>query len=250
MKLGVLLSPTDGTDPNAIVSQARAIEAQGYSSIWSAQAMGRGFMMADPFIALSAAAAVTETVEIGTAILQLPLYNATDIALKSYSLAQLSGGRFILGIGAGSTRNDYDIHHAEFTNRFQIFEDDLMQLRSIFESQEANGVAIKPWTSVSAGVPLYFGTWGKNVARAAKQFDGWIASGMNRSVEQLNTAIKAYRAAGGGRAIVSTIQVLPGQDLGIFRERLSQYQEAGFDDAVVMFLPGAPDLAQVRRLID
>jgi len=250
MKLGVLLGVVDGENSNAIVNQAKAIESSGYASVWSAHAMGRGFMLADPFTTLSAVAAVTENVEIGTAILQLPLYNPTDIALKSYSLALLSGGRFVLGVGAGSTRNDYDIHHMEFSNRFRLFEDNLARLRNVFESGVANGIEIKPWASVRRGVPLYFGTWGKNVGRAAEQFDGWIASGMHRTVEQVTSAIKTYRAAGGGRAIVSTIQLPAGQDMGELQERLNRYQEAGFDDAVVMFLPGGPGLDEVRKLID
>ena len=233
-----------------LASQARQVESEGYTSILSAHAMGRGFMMADPFIALSTVAAVTESVEIGTAILQLPLYNPTDIALKSYALAQLSGGRFILGVGAGSTRVDYELHNATFSKRFDAFEENLMQLRQIFESQKSQGIDIKPWDSVKQGVPIFFGTWGKHVSRAATQFDGWIASGLHRSVDEVTGAIKSYRGAGGGRAIVSTIQVAGGQDLGELRERLVRYREAGFDDAVIMFLPGAPSPGQVRQLID
>ena len=48
--------------------------------------MGRGFMLTDPFIVLTTAAAVTEKVELGTAIPQLPLYDPVDIAIKSFSL--------------------------------------------------------------------------------------------------------------------------------------------------------------------
>ncbi len=250
MNLGVLLGLIEGTDPKAITEQAREIESEGYSSIWSAHAMGRGFMMSDPFVALSAAAAVTETVDIGTAILQLPLYNPTDIALKSWALSQISGGRFILGVGAGSTSNDYEIHNADFSNRFQTFEDHLHQLRRIFGDHSANGIDLNPWAVVRKGAPIYFGTWGKNVVRAAEEFDGWIASGMHRSVEQVVSAIKSYRDSGGGRAIVSTIQLAKGQDLGELREKLIRYEEAGFDDAVVMFLPGGPGLQEVRGLIE
>ena len=93
MRLGALLGPIDGENPRAITEQAIQLEAQGYTSLWTAQAMGRGFILTDPFVALSAAAAVTSTVELGTAILQLPLYSPTDVALKSYALGQLSGGR-------------------------------------------------------------------------------------------------------------------------------------------------------------
>ena len=237
MRLGMLLSVHDGSDANALTQSAISIESAGYDSIWSAQAMGRGFMMADPLVALTAVAAVTETVEVGTAILQLPLYNPADLALKCYALAQISGGRFILGVGAGSSRSDYDIHQADFAGRFIEFEQSLRQLREIFVSGEANGIKLNPWASVVEGVPLYFGTWGKNVERAAKEFEGWIASGMHRTVDQVIDAIDEYKKAGGGRAIVSTIQISSDTDLGEMRERLNRYREAKFDDAVVMILP-------------
>jgi alkanesulfonate monooxygenase SsuD/methylene tetrahydromethanopterin reductase-like flavin-dependent oxidoreductase (luciferase family) len=44
--------------------------------------MGRGFMLTDPFITLAIAAAVTKKAELGTAILQMALYDPVDIALK------------------------------------------------------------------------------------------------------------------------------------------------------------------------
>jgi len=250
MRLGVLLGLIDGADSKAITNFAVAAESAGYASIWSSQAMGRGFMLSDPFIALSAIASVTESVEVGTAILQLPLYNPTDIALKSFSLAQLSSGRFILGVGAGSTGSDYELHRADFSRRFARFEEKLAQLRTIFSTGQVDGIKTSAWDSVSHGVPLFFGTWGHQVRRAATEFDGWIASGMNRSVAEVTEAIVKYRKADGGRAIVSTIQIAAGQDLGELKDRLNHYDEAGFDDAVVIFSPGGPSLDQVRKLLD
>ena len=71
MRLGALLTPA-GDHPDHLVNEARAIESAGFDSIWSAHAMGRGLMMHDPLLALTAAAAVTTRVELGTGILQLP----------------------------------------------------------------------------------------------------------------------------------------------------------------------------------
>ena len=85
---------------------------------------------------------------------------------------------------------------------------------------------------------------------AANSFDGWIASGHYRTVDEVNAALDRYRAAGGGRAIVSTIQVSGDTDLGELQEKLQRFAQAGFDDAVVMLLPGAPTAAVVRQLID
>ena len=240
MRLGALLVPQD---PSQLADQARRLEGEGFDSIWSAQAMGRGFMMVDPFVALSVAAGVTTTVELGTAILQLPLDKPTDIALKAMSLHGVSGQRFLFGVGAGSTESDYQIHRQDFSARFSGFEENLEALRDTLRDGSANGGNI----GACGGPPLLFGTWGKRVERAAREFDGWIASGMHRTPGQCAEALAHYRAAGGSRAIVSTIRVLPETDLGEMRDTLAAYAEAGFDDAVVMILSGA--LADVRKLV-
>ncbi len=249
MRLGALLTVTDGSHPRQLADQARDLEAAGFSSIWSAQAMGRGFMMVDPLLALTAAATVTEQAELGTAILQLPLYNASDIALKAFSLQLLSGNRLLLGVGAGSTEADYQVHRQDFKTRFKVFEERLQQLRDTFADGSANGGNLAPPEPVRGGAPLFFGTWGKNVARAANEFDGWIASGMHRTPEECAQALQGYRTAGGQRAVVSTIIITPDTDLAEMRDRLSGYADAGFDDAVVMIMPGGPSLDEVRALV-
>ncbi len=241
MRLGALLV---GRDPENLHEEARQLEGDGYDSIWSAQAMGRGFFMTDPFVALSVAAGVTQRVELGTAILQVPLYNSTDIAVKAMSLNRVSGGRFLLGIGAGSTKSDYAIHGEAFSERFSRFDECLADLRATLADGSAHGGSI----GASDGPPLLFGTWGKNVQRAAHEFDGWIASGMHRTPEQCAAAIEVYRGSDGGRAIVSTIRVMPDTDLGELKETLAAYAEAGFDDAVVMILAEGKT-SQVRALV-
>lgn len=250
MKLGALLVPSDGRTPDhAIVNQARAFESAGFESIWSAQAIGRGFMMADPFVALSAAAVVTEKVELGTAILQLPLYNPADVVLKAYSLALLSDNRFILGVGAGSTKADYGVHNLAFNDRFKNFDQAVDQLRKTFSDGSAGDGNVTPWKSVKGGPPVFYGTWGKNVARAAADFDGWIASGMHREPAECAEALARFREAGGGRAIVSTIQVNGETDPSELRDRLQGFASTGFDDAVVMVFPGGPSIDQVRAMV-
>ena len=248
MRLGALLTPADGGDANHLANSARAIERAGFDSIWSAHAMGRGFMMADPFVALSAAATVTD-LEVGTAILQLPLYNPTDVALKAFALQQIAGGRLVLGVGAGSTESDYVVHGEAFAERFTRFESALAALRATFTDGSAGDGNLTPWPAVQGGPPVFFGTWGKNVERAAREFDGWIASGMHRTPEQCAAAIERYRSAGGQRAIVSTIRVMPGDDFNDLKSRLGRFEATGFDDAVVMILPGGPSYDAVRELV-
>ena len=249
MRLGALLGPANPSDAGSLANQARLLEQEGYASLWSAQAMGRGFMLTDPFITLAIAAAVTKKVELGTAILQMALYDPVDIALKSFSLMQASGNRLLLGVGAGSTEVDFQLHEKVFETRFGKFNEDLKTLRQWFTAGEIDGKSISPWKEVQGGPPLVYGTWGKGVVRAAKEFDAWIASGMYRSVEELTETIKDYRAAGGKRAIVSTIVLNAETDLGELDERLARYSEAGFDDALVMFSHGGPAPSDVCKLV-
>jgi len=248
MRLGALLTPA-GDQPNHLVNEARAIESEGFDSIWSAHATGRGFMMHDPLLALTAAAAVTTRVELGTGILQLPLYHPADVVLKVLTLMQIAGDRLLLGVGAGSTQADYSLHDQDFSQRFNGLEISLKALRQGFESgQVGNGdVGLPP--NLKGGPPLLLGTWGQSVKRAATEFDGWIASGMHRTPEQCADAIVNYRKAGGSRAIVSTIRVGGDTDLGEFKNLLEGYRDAGFDDAVVMFMPGAPEPSEIVRLL-
>ena len=248
MRLGALLTPA-GDQPNHLVNEARAIESAGFDSIWSAHAMGRGFMMHDPLLALTAAAAVTTRVELGTGILQLPLYHPADLVLKVLTLMQIAGDRLLLGVGAGSTQADYALHDQDFSQRFHQLEVSLEALKQGFESgQVGNGdVGLPP--NLKDGPPLLLGTWGQNVKRAATEFDGWIASGMHRTPAECGEALTAYRVAGGQRAIVSTIIVTGNTDTGALREQLTSYADAGFDDAVLLVYPGAPSLEALRALV-
>ena len=58
MKMGALLGPVlDPSQNGFLAEQARRYEGEGFAGLWMAQAIGRGFMLTDPFVALSQAAA-------------------------------------------------------------------------------------------------------------------------------------------------------------------------------------------------
>ncbi len=250
MRLGALLGPiADPAQAATLAEQARQYGAEGFASLWSAQAVGRGFMITDPLLALTVAAAVTERVEIGTAVLQIPLYHPVDLAHRVFSLMQLCGNRLILGVGAGSTASDFQAFGCDYETRFTDFNSRVKALRSLFATGRLDAVDLSPWPCVLGGPPLFLGSWGNGVERAARRYQGWIASGAYRSPEQVIAALDRYRAAGGGRAIVSTLQLGPKTDMGMMRAVLQRYADAGFDDAVVMLMPGGPTAAEARALV-
>ena len=251
MRLGALLGPVTGESaPDQLAEQTRTYAGEGFSSLWSAHALGRGFMLTEPFVALSVAATAAAEVELGTAVLQAPLYHPVDLALRIFSLHQVCGDRLLIGLGAGSSQADFDALDRPFATRFADLPPMIDVLRGILRTGQHEGVDVTPWPTVRGGPPLYLGTWGKGVERAAGEFDGWIASAHYRSADQVIAALGRYRQAGGGRAVVSTIQLPPGTDLGELKAKLGRFAEAGFDDAVVLILPGGPSPASVRQLVD
>ena len=93
-------------------------------------------MVTDPFVAMTVAATVTEGVEIGSAILQLPLYQSADLAHRVLSLQQVCGDRLLLGVGAGSTANDFAAFGRSFEARFRDFTTTLADLRAFVLERE------------------------------------------------------------------------------------------------------------------
>ncbi len=251
MKLGVLLAPlNDPSQQKWIAEQAITIEALGFSSLWTAQAMGRGFMMTDPLLTLATAAAVTKTITLGTAVLQLPLYAPLELAHRIFSLQQLCGPRLLIGLGAGSTAADFRIAGKVYETRFSAFREQYSHLKTALATGQHQESDLSPWPSLLGGPPLYLGSWGNGVEMAARSFDGWIASAHYRSAEEIIEAHARYSALGGKQAIVSTLQLTQETDLGALRAQLLAFSGAGFDETAVMFLPGGPKPEEVIRLLE
>ena len=251
MRLGALLGPVPpNASPTFLAEQARTFAGEGFESLWSVQAIGRGFAITDPFVALSVAASVTEDVELGTAVVQVPLYHPVDLAHRVFSLMQICGKRFLFGVGAGSTQKDFDAFGRDYTGRFRDLASSVTALRRLFADGRLGDIDLSPWPNVRGGPPLLLGAWGgSGVERAARSYAGWIASAAYRSPAEIVGALQRFRRAGGRRAIASTIQLGASTDLVGTKDLLAEFAAAGFDDAVVMLMPGGPDAAHVRRLL-
>ena len=101
----------------SLADAAQRIEDAGFESIWAFDAIGRGWLMADPLTALSVAATVTRSVELGTGVLQVPLRNPVELAQRVLTAHLVSSGRLRLGVGAGSTAGDFEALGLDFASR-------------------------------------------------------------------------------------------------------------------------------------
>ena len=171
--------------------------------------MNRGFILPDPLIGVSVAAAVTTRVEVGTCVLQVPLRNPVELAHRILTAHLISGGRLLLGVGAGSTKADFDALGLDYAARLQAFEDALPVMRRLWRGEQVGAANLTPWPGALGGPAVLIGSWGGKrwIPRAAQEFDGWIASPARRISRRSTDGIQRYRDAGGKRAIVTNIAV-------------------------------------------
>jgi alkanesulfonate monooxygenase SsuD/methylene tetrahydromethanopterin reductase-like flavin-dependent oxidoreductase (luciferase family) len=271
MRLGVNLPMTapDGRPltGDGLIAGARLIEGAGFDGLWCFDAIGRGFILPDPLIAVSVAATATERVMVGTCILQVPLRRPVELAHRILAAHLVCRGRLLLGVGAGSTRGDFDAVGVDFDTRMHQMDEALALMRRLWRGEQVGAVDLTPWPAAVGGPPVLIGSWrGRQwIVRAAKEFDGWIASAAKTSYATLAEGIRRYREAGGTRAIVTNIAVdlsaptTPMADTEPFHlrcapdaaaERLQRLAALGFDEAVFMRPTQTErDLAAMRKLL-
>src|SRR4051794_5511390 len=222
MRLGATLAHLSEAPPFAVARWAERLVGAGFESLWTPQVIGRGLLVPDPFVTLAVAATATDGVEVGTATVQVPLHHPADLAHRVLSLMSVCGDRLALGVSPGSTESDFAAVDRNFTPRFRTFDENVARLRVLLAEGRDEGVDLAP--ARDAGQPpLLLGSWGANVERAARDFDGWLASGYRRTADQILAAHARYRAAGGQRAIVCAIRLSGKDDLGPTRDLLQRY---------------------------
>jgi alkanesulfonate monooxygenase SsuD/methylene tetrahydromethanopterin reductase-like flavin-dependent oxidoreductase (luciferase family) len=268
MRVGIALpsAESDGSPLHAtsLADAARRIEDTGFSSAWVFDAIGRGFLLPDPLTSLAVAATVTRTIELGTGILQVPLRNPVELAQRALTTHLLSAGRLILGVGAGSTAADFAALGFEFDARFRRLDESLTTMRALWAGKRVGEAELgQIWPTALGGPRVMIGSWAGSqwLARAAREFDGWIGSGARSTWGLLEKGIARFRSLGGKRAIVTNVHVRfedtpspdgpddPANLVGpyeVARERLERLRQLGFDDVVLV--ARQHDAASLRKI--
>ena len=251
MRLGAALPLADLAGgplrARSMAESARAIEELGYASIWTFDAIGRGFLLPDPLMALTVAAGVTDRVELGTGVMQLPIRSAAEVAHRLFTLETVAPGRVLFGVGPGSTRSDFDVFGGDYAGRFARFDEQLAELQRWVADGAVGDRDLNVPASALGGPTLMLAGWrGRWVERAAAESGGWIASAHYADDEQLADGLARFRAAGGARAVATNVQATG--DLAPTIERINHLAEIGFDDVVVLDLtPSHERLARIRE---
>jgi alkanesulfonate monooxygenase SsuD/methylene tetrahydromethanopterin reductase-like flavin-dependent oxidoreductase (luciferase family) len=109
LRLGVSL-PSMGSppDPQRLASVAQEAERLDFDSVWVPNHVLRVFApILDPLTTLSFVAGATQSIGLGTNVLITPYRHSVILANEAASLYVLSGGRFVLGVGAGWNEEEF-----------------------------------------------------------------------------------------------------------------------------------------------
>jgi alkanesulfonate monooxygenase SsuD/methylene tetrahydromethanopterin reductase-like flavin-dependent oxidoreductase (luciferase family) len=256
-----------GQSLERIAGYIRRIEAAGFPGIWVTDSLGRGRATLDPLVTLGTLAGITKRVELGTAVLQVSLRHPVDLAHRVQSVQALSGNRLRLGVGSGSTKADFDLFGADYGQRFRTLISSLETMRRAWRGEEVNGGALTPWPGSEGGPPILLGAWRSPrwITYAARQCQGWIASGLYSSWEDLENGMRIYREAGGTNAVLANVVLdltnrpEPGSlaerakvslvcSPDDARQRLKRIELIGFDEVLVVSPAAALD--QIERVRD
>src|SRR5262249_57787548 len=97
----------------------------------------RYYDVMDPFVTLSAAAAVTKRLKLGTGVCLVIQRDTIQTAKLAASIDQVSDGRFLFGIGGGWNAEEIENHGTEFTSRFKKKREEVKGVKEIWEKSTA-----------------------------------------------------------------------------------------------------------------
>jgi len=264
MHMGALLFPTDlSIRPDRLAAE---LEARGYESFWVTEhthiPTGRRTpwpggpqlpeeyrRTLDPYVALTAAATVTERLKLGTGITLVAQHHPIVLAKTVASLDHLSGGRVLLGIGVGWNEDEMEQHGVDPKRRRSVAREHVLAMRELWTQEEASfdGEHVQfssSWSwpkPVSEPYPpiLMGGAGGPVTFRHVVEYcDGWMPIHGRRDIA--GKLVDLRRAADAAGRDMATI------DLGVFgcppdNAIIDSYAELGFTRCVLGVPPTGVD---------
>ena len=129
MKLGFLLGYS-GKHIHMPIELIQQAESMGYDSVWTAEAYGNDAVTSAAYVL-----AQTNKIRVGTAIMQMPARTPAMCAMTAMSLDQLSGGRFIVGLGASGPQVVEGWHGVPYGKPVTRTKEYIQIMRKIFERE-------------------------------------------------------------------------------------------------------------------
>jgi probable F420-dependent oxidoreductase len=288
MHIGVTVPNNWGIpEPAQVLAMGPLAEALGYDSIWVMDhLLNCGYIRErlddksyyHPLATLSYLAATTRRVQLGTSVLVLPYHNPVELAKYAATLDQMSGGRVILGVGAGAMTEEFEALGVPFRERGALANESMRIMKELWTSADPSyesprwnlkGFKFAPKPVQRPAIPLWVGGSSPGaLKRAATLGEGWHPTGL--SPEDFRTGAEEVRklATAAGRdpdRLVMSIRLevevggkasspraasrarLPGDDTGAMIDGIRAYQRAGVTHVLLALNSG--DLAAITALM-
>jgi probable F420-dependent oxidoreductase len=214
----------------------------------------------EPLTVLTAVAAQTTRVRLGTYILLAALRRPVVLAKQLATLDVISGGRVDLGVGIGWQREEYDAAGLDFNARGRLLDHSLEVCQTLWREQRASiaspelhfdAIHAMPKPVQPGGVPIWVsGRCNERVARRLARFgSGWIPWGDDAAdpvagIPRMRAAVDAAGGNGAALPVLGTLALRArpdrSPDLGAMADRLPPLVAAGVTDVLVhVRVPGA-----------
>lgn len=213
MKIGVVIQLVELSDLsralswNEIKDTVQLSEELEFDSIWVYDHLlyrnnGKTTGIWESWSMLSAMAAVSKHVELGTLVACNSFRNPALLAKMAHTLDEISGGRLILGLGAGWNQPEYEAFGIPYDHRVSRFEEAVQIIQPLLKTgqvdfsgkyYQAKECEIKPRSPRSEGIPLMISAFGPRMMKIAAQYaDLWNVCYMSipRSTEKLTRSFK------------------------------------------------------------
>lgn len=265
MKIGMASPNSSYGLPTAEI--AVDLEARGYDSLWvgehshipasretphpsGIELPELYWHMRDPFVSLAAAAQATSTIKLATGVCLALEHEVIDLAKSVASLDDLSGGRFLFGVGVGWNREELaNVSAVPWAQRYNAMRETITALRSLWTTEEAgfhgDHVNIEPsWVYPKpvqeGGPPVMLGCQGRvGLRHVAEYADAWCP--LDIGFRDVGQGIEWFRdavtAAGRNPDDVPISMYVWGNPDA---ETLTRYQELGVE-RIVLNAPDKPD---------
>lgn len=280
MKIGLVPVNVGFKSAEEMVGLAQYVETLGFESVWTFEhamvpvdysskypyskdgKMGgkptNNFI--DPLIALTAIAASTTTLRLGTGVNIVSQANPLMLAKQAASLDLISNGRFMLGAGIGWLEEEFQAMGVPFERRGARFDDYIQAMRKVWSGEVVehqsdfiswSGFQSYPLPVQKPGVPIIMGgSKGKIYERIAKHGDGWFAP--TNDAEALTPMLEPLKAACAehGRDYAS-VELTSMWDTKGGLDGIKAFQDLGVSRVIVpLFALGQDPLAGLAKLAD
>lgn len=271
MRLGVVIPQLRPW--RQLAADFRAMEEVGYDAAYVYDHLTHptapGQWLGDGFTTLAAAACVTEHIELGPLVASATMHSPVSLARRSTTVQDVSGGRLVLGLGAGSPREALADRGETLTPRqmFERFRDVVVGVRAVWdgatewtgETRSFSGLQTLPLPEGATRPFLLLAAHGpKAMALAAEHADGWNTYGGPDSVELAPDAFwdsvrgqgerftdaceRVGRDPGEPRRslLLGYGSVRPTASVAAYDDAIGRAAELGFDEVVVYGPFGEP----------